>query len=89
MEQNIPAPSTPSSWKKSRGVAIALALFVGHFGIQWFYLERPKRGLLYALFFWTFIPTICALVEVFSWAFMDLHAWHQRYESVFTPPQAK
>jgi TM2 domain-containing membrane protein YozV len=49
--------------RKSRGLAVALALFLGGFGFHKFYLEKPGVGLLYFLFCWTFIPAIISLFE--------------------------
>lgn len=50
--------------QKSKGVSIALALFFGSFGIHWFYLEKPGRGILYALFFWTGLPLLAAVIDI-------------------------
>ena len=49
--------------KKSRTVAGVLALLLGSFGIQKFYLGRYKTGILYCLFFWTGIPGILSTIE--------------------------
>ncbi len=50
--------------KKSKTTAILLALFLGGFGAHKFYLGKTGMGVLYLLFFWTFIPSIAALVEL-------------------------
>lgn len=50
--------------RRSKLVAILLALFVGGFGVQHFYMGRTGRGLLYLIFCWTFIPAIISLAEV-------------------------
>ena len=49
---------------KSRVAAILLAFFLGGFGVHKFYLGRVGQGILYLLFFWTFIPTILAIIEM-------------------------
>ncbi len=54
-----------------RSKAILLALFFGGFGIHKFYLNKPLHGILYLLFFWTYIPTIIALVEVLYYLTMS------------------
>lgn len=50
--------------EKNRGIAILLALLLGGIGAHKFYMGHIKRGLLYFLFCWTFIPLILSLVEV-------------------------
>ena len=62
---------------KSKGVAIALAFFLGHFGIHKFYLERPGQGILYALFFWTFIPSLVAIIDVIRMLSMNEEKWKE------------
>lgn len=47
----------------NRIAAALLALFLGGIGAHKFYLGKVGQGLLYLLFFWTFIPGIIALVE--------------------------
>lgn len=64
---------------KSRGLAIALALFLGGFGVHWFYLERPGKGLIYLLFCWTLIPAILSFFTAIIWTFTDPHNWRDRY----------
>lgn len=49
--------------RKSVGVAIVLAILLGHFGAHKFYLGQPGLGVLYLLFCWTFIPSLVALIE--------------------------
>ena len=51
--------------KKSTTVAVLLAFFLGGFGAHRFYLNKVVSGIIYALFFWTFIPAIIALIECF------------------------
>lgn len=40
-----------------------LALFLGAFGVQWFYRGKVGRGLLCLLFSWTGIPAVLGVVE--------------------------
>lgn len=40
-----------------------LAIFLGMFGIQWFYAQKFKRGLLYFIFSWTSITFFLGLYE--------------------------
>ena len=52
------------SWpQKSKVTAGVLALLLGGFGVHKFYLGRPLLGIVYLIFFWTYIPGIIALVE--------------------------
>ncbi len=52
-----------SKGSKSKIVAAILALVLGGLGIHKFYLGQNGWGIIYLLFFWTFIPAIVAFVE--------------------------
>lgn len=54
--------ATPYSGK-NRLAAALFALFLGGFGAHKFYLGRIGWGIVYLLFFWTFIPSIIAFIE--------------------------
>ena len=56
-------PSGQIAGTKSRVVAALLAFFFGAFGVHKFYLGQTGWGILYLLFFWTFIPMIVAPIE--------------------------
>ena len=51
--------------RKDAGVGILLCLAVGGLGGHRFYMGQTKAGILYLCFFWTFIPAIVSLVELF------------------------
>jgi TM2 domain-containing membrane protein YozV len=51
--------------RKDTMTAVLLALFLGGLGAHQFYLGQILLGVLYLLFFWTFIPMIIALIELF------------------------
>lgn len=51
--------------RKDTTVAVLLALFLGGFGAHHFYMGNIGVGVLYAVFFWTFIPAFIAFVECF------------------------
>lgn len=48
---------------------IVLAIVLGNFGIQEFYLGRTFRGILGVLFWWTGIPSIIAIIQIGMWLF--------------------
>ena len=64
---------------KSRGVAILLALFAGGIGGHRYYFGQVGAGLLYTLFFWTFIPAIIALFEAIGYMGMSNEAFNAKY----------
>ena len=49
--------------RKEKLVAALLAFFLGGLGGHKFYLGQVGMGILYLLFFWTFIPALIAFVE--------------------------
>ncbi len=52
------------SWpEKSKVAAGVLAILLGTFGVHKFYLGSPIKGILYILFFWTYIPAIIGFIE--------------------------
>ena len=48
---------------RSRLAAAVFALLLGGIGIHKFYLGKSGQGMLYLLFFWTFIPACIAFIE--------------------------
>lgn len=57
--------------RKSKGVALILCFFLGGLGMHHFYMGRTMRGLMYLLFFWTFIPAILSFLEFFYYLLMS------------------
>lgn len=47
-----------------KGTYIALCLFLGGIGIHKFYAGKWLAGILYALFCWTGLSVVCALVDL-------------------------
>jgi TM2 domain-containing membrane protein YozV len=66
-----------NSARKSPTTALLLGLFLGGFGAHHFYLGKVSRGMLYALFFWTSIPVIVALIECPS-IHSQVEHWNQK-----------
>lgn len=65
---------------KSRFVAALLAFFLGSFGVHKFYLGRIGQGVLYLLFFWTFIPGLVALIEMIIYLLMSDKDFSDKYD---------
>ncbi|MFZ9895087.1 MAG: TM2 domain-containing protein [Burkholderiaceae bacterium] len=55
-----------NSQKKSPGTALALCFFLGGLGVHEFYLGKVGWGIIFALFCWTFIPALIALIQCFG-----------------------
>lgn len=53
----------PMKSRKSKTAAGILAILLGWIGIHKFYLGKTGMGILYLLFFWTYIPGIIGIVE--------------------------
>jgi len=64
---------------KSRTAAIAWAFFLGGVGAHKFYLRQPLWGVLYATFFWTWVPAIVALIEVIILLCTTDEAFSEKY----------
>lgn len=78
MPPPVPFGAVPSSGK-SRIAAALLAFFLGGFGVHRFYLGQVGLGVLYLLFFWTFIPSIIAFVEFIIFLVMSDEAFAAKY----------
>ncbi len=68
---------TPSG--KSRIAAALFGILLGGLGIHKFYLGRVGWGILYILFFWTFIPAIVGLIEGIVYLTMTDGAFAAKY----------
>lgn len=64
-----------------------VALLVGGFGVHWFILNKPLRGVLYFFFCLTFIPAIAALVEAIQFFTMDQREFDRKYNAKHLPQQ--
>ena len=51
--------------QKDGTAGVLLALFLGAFGGHRYYMGQTGIGLLYTLFFWTGIPSLISIVEIF------------------------
>ncbi len=52
--------------RRNPTLAVLLALFLGGIGAHKFYLGQTGTGILYLVFFWTYIPTILGFIEAFT-----------------------
>lgn len=66
---------------KSRGVAILLSLLFGSIGAHKFYVDKPRAGILYFLFCWTFIPAIFGVIEAIEYGSMSNDLFQQKYKT--------
>lgn len=64
---------------KDRTSAGAIALTLGGLGGHHFYLGNTKRGIVYLLFFWTFIPAVAALIEGILYLTKSDQEFQQQY----------
>ena len=65
-DRHTRTPPPINMFRRSRWdnlVAAALAITLGTFGAHWFYLGDRRRGIRYARFFWTGIPTILGIID--------------------------
>lgn len=65
--------------EKNRIIAIILAFFLGGLGVHKFYLGRIGWGVVYLLFFWTFIPSIVAFIEFIIYLCMSDEEFARKY----------
>lgn len=64
---------------RNKTAAALWAFFLGGFGAHKFYLGRPVWGILYLIFFWTFIPAFVAFVEFIIYLTMSEEAFDLKY----------
>lgn len=59
----VPQPPKRTSCDKNKVLAGILAIVFGGIGVHKFYLGRIGQGILYLLFFWTYVPAVVGFVE--------------------------
>ena len=64
---------------KQKGINAALAILLGTFGAHKFYQGKTFTGILYALFFWTTIPTFVSFIEGLRYAVMPMDDFYRQY----------
>ncbi len=80
IRQMAPPPSVNMAPNgKSKVAAALLAFFLGGFGVHKFYLGQIGQGIIYLLFFWTFIPAIIAFIEFIILITMSDETFNARF----------
>lgn len=69
----------PVSGTKSRIAAGLLAILLGGLGVHKFYLGKPFQGLLYLIFFWTWIPALVGFIEGIGYLCMSDVAFARKF----------
>ena len=65
----------------SKTALLLLTFFTGGLGGHKFYLGKNWQGVLYLLFFWTYIPALASLVEFFVYIFTSSERLNEKYTS--------
>jgi TM2 domain-containing membrane protein YozV/Tfp pilus assembly protein PilE len=65
----------------SKALLLLLTFFFGGIGAHKFYLGKYWQGALYLIFFWTFIPSLVALVEFFIYLFTSTERLNEKYSA--------
>lgn len=64
---------------KAESLQRLFAFFLGAIGGHKFYLGQVGLGILYLLFFWTFIPALVAFIEFILLLIMSDEKFNQKY----------
>ncbi len=79
LHQTIIIQQAEESAQKNKITAFVLAVFLGWIGGHKFYLDQRKAGVLYLLFFWTFIPMAISIFEAIGYLLMSKKAFQEKY----------
>lgn len=71
--------------RRSRGVAVTLALTFGWFGAHWFYLGQRRRGVVCALAFPLMVPLFLGFVDAYRFLWLDRAAFEARFSALSDP----
>lgn len=80
---HVPVVNTSVTPAKNRIVAALLAIFLGTFGAHKFYCNQIKLGLIYAVFFWTYIPYVIGFLEGLELLFANQQKLEKKYNCRF------
>jgi TM2 domain-containing membrane protein YozV len=70
---------------KNKLVAVLFAFFLGGIGVHKFYLGNNFSGVLYLIFFWTFIPSLLAFFDFLGLLLMTEQAFNGKYNNAYLP----
>ncbi|ANU24792.1 hypothetical protein BCM40_03645 [Planococcus donghaensis] len=65
---------------KSKLIAGLLAIILGTFGVHKFYLGNWFQGIIYFIFFWTYIPAIIGLIEGIRYLILSDESFARQYD---------
>jgi TM2 domain-containing membrane protein YozV len=68
-----------ATYGKSKATAGILGILLGDFGAHKFYLGETGMGILYLVFFWTFIPGLIGLIEGIMYLTMTDDDFQRRF----------
>ena len=68
-QEQMPQSFNNTTNDKNMFIAAMLAFTLGWLGAHKFYLGKMKSGILYLIFFWTYIPFFISIVEGFGYLF--------------------
>jgi len=71
---------------KNKTIAGLLAIFLGGFGLHWFYLDRSGLGIVHLLLCWTPFPWISGLISAIVFLSMNESIFHEKYNIDFSRP---
>jgi TM2 domain-containing membrane protein YozV len=72
---------------RSRAIAVSLAMFVGWTGAHWFYLGRPRRGVVYLLALPLLLaPLFLGFVDAFRFLWVDRDGFDARFSALRSSP---
>jgi len=78
-------PATPQAGGRNKVTAGIFAILLGDFGVHKFYLGNSGMGILYLVFFWTFIPGIIGIVEGIIYLTMSDRDFATKYGGGLAP----
>ncbi|NEY71089.1 TM2 domain-containing protein [Bacillus mesophilus] len=68
---------------KSKLTAALLGILLGGFGAHKFYLGRRRKGIVYLLFCWTYIPSILGFIEGVVYLFSSPEDFSMKYDKKY------
>ena len=75
----VKQPSLKNNQERNKITAALFGIFLGNFGVHKFYLGRNGWGILYLLFFWTFVPGFVGFIEGIIYLTMSDESFSEKY----------